>query len=112
MVDQFMVLMTEIFHLSFFIKVFLLITTLELILESMFLFSGLGTLGSACATVKRFTEVDVNWPDISGIINSMDSIYDALKPMLDFFNKIRDALKKDLCIPNPIEALAELELVE
>ena len=37
-------------------------------------------------------------------------MYDALKEMLDFFDMIRDALKKDFCMVNPLEALAELEI--
>ena len=76
------------------------------------LFSGLGTFGSSCETLKQFATVTVNWPDITSIIRSMNSMYDALKEMLDFFDMIRDALKKVFCMVNPLEALAELEIVE
>ena len=75
-------------------------------------FVALGHIGSVCSTLKSVTDITISWPDISGIKAALDSVYNALKPILDFFDEIRKALQERLCIPDPLEALREWELLE
>lgn len=72
----------------------------------------LGVVGSGCETIKSYTDIGLGWPDISFIIDGIDEVYDALSPILDFFEDLQSVLEYDLCIPNPWEAIAELEILE
>ena len=58
------------------------------------------------------TDAIKNWPNIDPIVSGIDSVYNALEPMLDFFDDLSDVLNEKLCIPNPFELLAEWEFVE
>ena len=76
------------------------------------LIAGLRHIGSVCDHVQKITDIPLQWPDLTHIKIGIDDVYSALRPILDFFQQIRSALSQDLCIPNPLEALAEWELIE
>ena len=69
-------------------------------------------MGSGCDTIEQITNIALSWPDISFIINGIEDVYNTLKPILDFFEDLQNALNTRLCIPNPFEALAEWELAQ
>lgn len=66
-------------------------------------FSALGHIASICDEIDVIAEKVKQWPDLSGIESALDSVYDSLKPMLDFFQKVGEALKKRICIPDITE---------
>jgi len=63
----------------------------------------LGHIASICDEIDVIAEKVKQWPDLSGIESALDSVYDSLKPMLDFFQKVGEALKKRICIPDITE---------
>ena len=75
------------------------------------LIAGFEEIGSVCDDVKKITDIPLQWPDLTRIKSGIDDVYSALRPILGFFQQIRSALSQDLCIPNPLEALAEWELI-
>ena len=68
----------------------------------------MGHIDSVCDTIGEATEKIKSWPDLSGIQSGLESVYDKLKPILDFFDKVEDALKKEICIPD----ITEQEFIE
>ena len=77
-------------------------------LASILLSAALGHIDSVCDTIGEATEKIKSWPDLSGIQSGLESVYDKLKPILDFFDKVEDALKKEICIPD----ITEQEFIE
>ena len=77
-------------------------------LASILLSAALGHIDSVCDTIGEAAEKIKSWPDLSGIQSGLESVYDKLKPILDFFDKVEDALKKEICIPD----ITEQEFIE
>jgi len=72
----------------------------------------MGTIATGCDEIRDIVDIGASWPDIDFILDGINDVYDALEPILDFFEALQDALDTDLCITNPFEALAEWEFIE
>lgn len=66
-------------------------------------FPALGSIGRTCSVIKRVTDLAKRWPNLNSIINGVNGFYNKLKPIINFFRTLRNALNKRLCVKNPAE---------
>ena len=65
--------------------------------------SALGRVGSSCSTVKSFIDKAKRWPNLDAIRNGINSMYNSIRPIVDFFNSLTSILNRKACVPNVIE---------
>ena len=65
-------------------------------------------LSKGCNAVTSITDAVHSWPDLVSISDTLDLVYKVLEPILKFMELLQEALEKEVCFTDPIEAGKEV----